>query len=50
MKHDKQLRRPAKKDVPQAKALPPSDMNTLAKGGDKESNEPLRKQLKKTGG
>lgn len=45
MKRDKQPRRPSK-DVAQAQLHPRSDMNTSAKGGDKESNEPLRKRLK----
>jgi hypothetical protein len=44
MKQDKQPRR-ASKPVADEKRLPASDMNTLAKGGDKESNEPIRKQL-----
>jgi hypothetical protein len=48
MKQDKQPRR-ASKAVARDKLHPPSDMNTLAKGGDKESNEPLRKQLKSSG-
>ena len=47
MKQDKQPRR-ASKAVAKDK-LPPSDMNTLASGGDKESNEPLRKRLKSSG-
>ncbi len=47
MKQDKQPRR-AGKAVAKDK-LPPSDMNTLAGGGDKESNEPLRKRLKSSG-
>ena len=47
MKQDKQPRR-ASKAVAKDK-LPPSDMNTLASGGDKESNEPLRKPLKSSG-
>ncbi|MBI5276328.1 MAG: hypothetical protein HY854_07685 [Burkholderiales bacterium] len=46
MKKDKQPRRASKKDVPLAKLQPRSAMNTRASGGDKESNEPLRKPLK----
>lgn len=45
MKRDKQLRR-SSKDVSLDKLHPRSDMNTRAKGGDKESNEPLRRPLK----
>lgn len=45
MKKDKQPRR-ASKPAADDKRLPASDMSELAKGGDKESNEPLRKQLK----
>jgi hypothetical protein len=45
MKKSTQLRRPSKKDMPEA-SLPRSDMNTRASGGDKESNEPLRRKLK----
>jgi hypothetical protein len=44
MKQDKQPRR-ASKPMAKDKRLPASDMNTLASGGDKESHEPLRKQL-----
>lgn len=44
MKQDKQPRRPGKPSA-KDKLHPPSDMNTLASGGDKESHEPLRKQL-----
>jgi hypothetical protein len=47
MKQDKQPRR-ASKAMAKDK-LPPSDMNTLASGGDKESNEPLRKRQKSSG-
>ena len=43
-KQDKQPSRPSKASA--SDKLPPTDMNTLAKGGDKESNEPLRKGLK----
>ena len=49
MKQDKQPRR-ASKNLPLDKLHPRSDMNTRAKGGDKESNEPLRKPLKSSGG
>lgn len=45
MKQDKQPRR-ASKPAARDKLLPRSDMNTLAKGGDKESHEPIRKRLK----
>ena len=48
MKQDKQPRRPSKPSA-RDKLHPPSDMNTLASGGDKESNEPLRKRLKSSG-
>jgi hypothetical protein len=48
MKQDKQPRRPGKA-VARDKLHPASDMNTLASGGDKESNEPLRKGLKSSG-
>jgi hypothetical protein len=48
MKQDKQPRR-ASKPVAKEKLHPRSDMNTLASGGDKESNEPLRKGLKSSG-
>jgi hypothetical protein len=44
MKQDKQPRR-SSKAVPLDKLHPRSDMNTRAKGGDKESNEPLRGRL-----
>jgi hypothetical protein len=44
MKQDKQPRR-ASKAAPLDKLHPRSDMNTRAKGGDKESNEPLRPRL-----
>jgi hypothetical protein len=47
-KQDKQPRR-ASKDVSKDKLHPASDMGTLAKGGDKESNEPLRGKLKSKG-
>lgn len=46
MKKDKQPRRASKPAASRDQLLPASDMNTLAKGGDKESNEPLRKKLK----
>jgi hypothetical protein len=49
MKQDKQPRR-ASKPASRDKLHPESDMNTLAKGGHKESNEPLRKGLKSSGG
>jgi hypothetical protein len=49
MKQEKQLRR-SSKDVSLDKLHPRSDMNTRAKGGDKESNEPLRGKLKGSGG
>lgn len=45
MKQDRQSRR-AGKAVALDKLHPRSDMNTRAKGGDKESNEPLRRPLK----
>jgi hypothetical protein len=45
MKQDKQPRR-ASKDVAIDKLHPRSDMNTRAKGGDKESHEPLPRRLK----
>lgn len=48
MKQDKQPRR-ASKPVARDKLHPRSDMNTLAKGGDKESNEPLPRKLKSGG-
>ena len=44
MKQDKQPRR-SSKNVPSDKLHPRSDMNARAKGGDKESNEPLRPRL-----
>jgi hypothetical protein len=44
MNQDKQPRR-ASKAVSLDKLHPRSDMNTRAKGGDKESNEPLRPRL-----
>ena len=43
MKQDHQPRRPSKEDVPRDKLQPGSDMNERAKGGDKESNEPLHR-------
>jgi hypothetical protein len=50
MKRDKQTRPPSKKEMPQAKLLPPSDVAPrAARGGDKESNEPLRRALKSSG-
>jgi hypothetical protein len=48
MKQDKQSRRPSK-NVSLDKLHPASDMNSRAKGGDKESNEPLRGKLKSGG-
>jgi hypothetical protein len=45
MKQDKQPRRASKKDATVSQLHPRSDMNTRAKGGDKESNEPLRARL-----
>jgi hypothetical protein len=45
MKRDKQPRR-ASKDVSLDRLHPRSDMSTRALGGDKESNEPLRRPLK----
>jgi hypothetical protein len=50
MKQEKQPRQPrrASKGMAMDK-LPPSDMNTRAKGGDKESNEPLPRRLKSKG-
>ena len=48
MKQDKQPRR-ASKPAAKDKLHPRSDMNTLASGGDKESNEPLRRQKKSSG-
>lgn len=48
MKQDKQPRR-ASKAVATDKLQPRSDMNTRAKGGDKESNEPLPRRLKSSG-
>ncbi|HSV79008.1 MAG TPA: hypothetical protein VLK85_07345 [Ramlibacter sp.] len=43
MKQDKQPRRPSK-PMGKDKLHPPSDMDSQAKGGDKESNEMLKKQ------
>jgi hypothetical protein len=46
MKPDKQTRSPSKKEMPQDKLLPPSDVAPrAAKGGNKESNEPLPRAL-----
>ena len=42
---DKQPRRASKPSARDTRH-PPSDMNTRASGGDKESNEPLRRGLK----
>jgi hypothetical protein len=49
MKQDKQPRRPSKQDVSTDKLQPASDMNARAKGGDKESNEPLPRRQKSSG-
>lgn len=50
MKRDKQARAASKKGMPQDKLLPPSDTAPrAAKGGDKESNEPLPRTLKSSG-
>lgn len=50
MKRDKQIRSPSKKGVAQDKVLPSSDVAPhAAKGGDKESNEPLPRPLKSSG-
>jgi hypothetical protein len=50
MKPDKQTRSPSKKEMPQDKLLPPSDVAPrAAKGGNKESNEPLPRALKSSG-
>lgn len=48
MKHlDKQPKRPSKAGMNQDKMQPASDVSPhAAKGGDKESNEPLRRPLK----
>lgn len=48
MKHpSKQAKRASKAGMPEDKRLPASDVSPhAAKGGDKESNEPLREQLK----
>lgn len=44
---DKQPKRPSKADVGQDKARPASDVSPhAARGGDKESHEPLRRPLK----
>lgn len=48
MKQDKQPRRTSK-PAARDKLHPASDMNTLASGGDKESNEPLRRGQKQSG-
>jgi hypothetical protein len=48
MKDSKQPSR-ASKDASSAKRQPASDMNARAAGGDKESNEPLRRQQKSSG-
>lgn len=48
MKQDKQPRR-SSKNVSLDKLHPSSDMGKIAKGGNKESNEPLRKGLKSSG-
>ena len=48
MKQDKQPRR-ASKDVASDKLHPRSDMTRRAKGGDKESNEPLPRGMKSSG-
>jgi len=48
MKQDKQPRR-ASKPMGKDKLHPPSDMDTLAKGGDKESNEMLKKEQSSSG-
>lgn len=45
MKQDKQPRR-SSKPVARDKLHPRSDMNTLAKGGDKESHETLPRPMK----
>jgi hypothetical protein len=46
-RNDQQLRRPSKQGVPIDKLLPPSDVSPhAAKGGDKESNEPLPRPMK----
>jgi hypothetical protein len=45
MKKDRQPRRDSK-DVSRDKLHPPSAMDTRARGGGKESHEPIRKQLK----
>lgn len=45
-KMDKQPRRPSKPDAAGSRRHPPSNMDSLASGGDKESHEPLRRQLK----
>ena len=48
MKQDKQPRR-SSKPASLDKLHPSSDMGKLAKGGNKESKQPLRKQLKSSG-
>jgi hypothetical protein len=50
MKRDKQIRSLSKKEMPQDKLLPPSDISPkAARGGDKESKEPLPRTLKSSG-
>jgi hypothetical protein len=50
MKRDRQARSTAKKGTPQDKLQPTSDVAPrAAKGGDKESNEPLPRGLKGSG-
>jgi hypothetical protein len=51
MKHkDRQLRSPSKAGLAQDKLLPASDVSPhAAKGGDKESNEPLPRGQKSKG-
>jgi len=49
-RNDRQLRRPSKAGVPQDKLLPASDVSPQAsRGGDKESHQPLPRQLKGKG-
>jgi hypothetical protein len=45
-KMDKQPRRPSKPDAAGSQRHPPSNMDSLASSGDKESHEPLRRPLK----
>ena len=49
-RENKQPRRPSKAGLSQDKLQPPTDVSPQAtRGGDKESNEPLRRPLKSRG-